>query len=559
MEDGLHELEVLREDDHGVVPDVSDACSDAVVVAVVGSQQFVAFLADADLVLTVDSEGADVPLGRTAPVPDLELHGERPHGPLLPVHSREVSEHPSFTFSLLVVILLSIVGTGGQETGDEHVEDLEVPVDVVGVLLCHAEAHVRRKIGGSMPDAPDLLPGMDLLDQPTRVLSPELRRVDASVAENVEVRREFPLRFLLTPGVEDCDSSRGTEGHHGVVDMPAEVVELRLGLAEPLHEVLRWGDDPVADVSDIDCLLLAENLVREELLLDLNPALQGGVVHAFRATKRPTMPALALAVVLGILQTRRVHDAPCGGADEATALPVGTTEVVSGHAPGDVLAVGPRSFLHGSTGGTFLNLLKSFLTLVPDVILRMKSKVLYGRIRGALYGQVPHIGCDGVLSEGGLDGKSLPLLDFELPLERAEAHLLESDVVVFDLHVIFGDGAAVPPREGGRRALGVRRARPLGLFGFASVAELPRLRVGQGRLGAVRDDGRVRRGRRREMPGTAPSFTLRVVLSGGHQVDYPHRFVPEPRAVVGDAVEMLGSADGGSHRGVEPPLAEELH
>lgn len=117
----------------------------------------------------------------------------------------------------------------------------------------------------------------------------------------------------------------------------------------------------------------------------------------------------------------------------------------------------------------------------------------------------------------------------------------------------------MPPREGGRRALGMRRARPLGLFGFASVAELPRLRVGQGRLGAVRVDRRVRRGRRGGMPGTAPSFTLRVVLRGGHQVDYPHPLVAQPRAVVGDAVEMLGSADGRSHRGVEPPLAEELH
>ena len=117
----------------------------------------------------------------------------------------------------------------------------------------------------------------------------------------------------------------------------------------------------------------------------------------------------------------------------------------------------------------------------------------------------------------------------------------------------------MPPREGGRRALGMRRARPLGLFGFASVAELPRLRVGQGRLGAVRDDGRVRRGRREGMPGTAPSSPLRIVLRGGHQVDYPHALVPEPRAVVGDAVEMLGSADGTRHRCVEPPLAEELH
>ena len=145
------------------------------------------------------------------------------------------------------------------------------------------------------------------------------------------------------------------------------------------------------------------------------------------------MSALALAVVLGILRTRRVDDASSRGAYEAAALPVWTCDVVGGHAPGDVLAVGLRAIQHGDSGETFLNL---FLHLVHDVILRMKSKVLYGRIHGILNGQVPHIGCDGVLREGRLDGESLSLLDFELALEGAEAHLLESDVVVFDLHVI---------------------------------------------------------------------------------------------------------------------------
>ena len=58
------------------------------------------------------------------------------------------------------------------------------------------------------------------------------------------------------------------------------------------------------------------------------------------------------------------------------------------------LAVGPRSFLHEMLG---MAIPSSFLTLVPDTILRMKSKVLYGRIRGVLHRQIPHIGCDGVL------------------------------------------------------------------------------------------------------------------------------------------------------------------
>ena len=330
-----------------------------------------------------------------------------------------------------------------------------------------------------MPDAPDFLPGVDLLDEPSRVVLPERSGVNSSVAEDVEVRGELPLRFLLTPGVEYGNSSSGTERDHRIVDMPAEVVELGLGLAEPLDQFLRRGDDPVADVPNADSLLLREHLVREELLLDLDPALERGVVHTLGTSEAPTMSALALAVVLRIVGTGGVHYAACRGADETAALPVGTGEVVSGHAPGDVLAVGVGTFLRGSLGKIFT---KSFLTLVPDTILRMKSKVLYGRIRGALYGQVPHIGCDGVLRQSCLDGEALPLLELEVALECAEASVLESDVVVFDLHVISDHGTAEPSREGGRRSLGWRRARPLGLFGSASVAELPRRREGQGRL-----------------------------------------------------------------------------
>ena len=95
------------------------------------------------------------------------------------------------------------------------------------------------------------------------------------------------------------------------------------------------------------------------------------------------MPTLALAVMLRIVGACGVDDASHGGADETAALPVGTGEVVGGHAPGDVLAVGLGSFLHGYSRKAFLN---TFMRLVPDVILRMKSKVLYGRIHGALEG-----------------------------------------------------------------------------------------------------------------------------------------------------------------------------
>ena len=234
--------------------------------------------------------------------------------------------------------------------------------------------------------------------------------------------------------MEYGDSGRGTECDHGVVDMPAKIVELRLGLAEPLHEVLRRGHHPMTYVTDRDAFLLREHLVGEKLLLDLDPALEGGVVHALGTSETPAVPALALAVMLGILRTRRVDYASCEGADEAAALPVWTREVVGGHAPGDVLAVGLGAFLHWYSREAFLNPTLSF---VPDVILRMKSKVLYGRIRRILHGQVPHVGRYGVLRKCSLDGESLSLLDLELALERAEAHLLESDVVVFDLHVIL--------------------------------------------------------------------------------------------------------------------------
>lgn len=83
--------------------------------------------------------------------------------------------------------------------------------------------------------------------------------------------------------------------------------------------------------------------------------------------------------------------------------------------------------------------------------LLCKFKVLYGRIRCILNRQIPHIGCDGVLGEGGLYGESLAFLHLKFPLKRAEANLLESDVEVFDLHVISDDRAAVPP---GKAAVG---------------------------------------------------------------------------------------------------------
>ena len=120
---------------------------------------------------------------------------------------------------------------------------------------------MRREVSSGVPDAADPLPGVDLLDEPSRILPPELGGVDAPVAEDVEVRRELPLVLLLAPGVEDGDAGCGTECDHRIIDMFADVVELGLGLAEPLDEVLRWGHHPMADVSDGDALLLAENLV----------------------------------------------------------------------------------------------------------------------------------------------------------------------------------------------------------------------------------------------------------------------------------------------------------
>ena len=77
----------------------------------------------------------------------------------------------------------------------------------------------------------------------------------------------------------------------------------------------------------MDALSLAEHLVGEELLLYLDAPLESGVVHALEASKRPAIPALALAVVLGIVGTCGVHDAACRGADEPATLPVGTRDV----------------------------------------------------------------------------------------------------------------------------------------------------------------------------------------------------------------------------------------
>ena len=44
------------------------------------------------------------------------------------------------------------------------------------------------EIRGGVPDAPDSLAGVDLLDEPSRILFPEGCGVDAAVAEDVEVR-----------------------------------------------------------------------------------------------------------------------------------------------------------------------------------------------------------------------------------------------------------------------------------------------------------------------------------------------------------------------------------
>ena len=83
--------------------------------------------------------------------------------------------------------------------------------------------------------------------------------------------------------------------------MFAQIVELQLSLAEPLDQFLRRGGHPVADVTHVNPLLLAEHIVEEELLLDLRP-LQKGVVHALWASQRPAVPAFALAVMLGIVE-----------------------------------------------------------------------------------------------------------------------------------------------------------------------------------------------------------------------------------------------------------------
>ena len=108
LEDVPYQLEVLREDDHRVVPDVADVRAGAVADAVVCPEYRMAMLADTDFVLSVHSEGADVALGCAAPVPDLELHGERFHGPLLPVDPEEVSEHPALPLAHIIVVSLSV-------------------------------------------------------------------------------------------------------------------------------------------------------------------------------------------------------------------------------------------------------------------------------------------------------------------------------------------------------------------------------------------------------------------------------------------------------------------
>ena len=90
--------------------------------------------------------------------------------------------------------------SGGLETGDHVVQEIQVPIDVLRLYIDVAEAHVRHQICDGVPYAADLLSRVYLLDYPSRVLLPECVCIDPSEHDYVEMRREFPeISYIRFP------------------------------------------------------------------------------------------------------------------------------------------------------------------------------------------------------------------------------------------------------------------------------------------------------------------------------------------------------------------------
>ena len=166
----MNEAVTMGQDQYPVVLDVSDVAADGIIDAVVDSEDLPAFRAASDLVLSVDADGPDLVPGYAAPVDNPDLLLETGHGPVLPIEIGEVPCHASLVVEKMLVILILIIGTFGFEALYHVIEEVKIPINVVRIHFRISEALMGVEIGCIMSDGPDLLIGMDLLDDLSRMV-----------------------------------------------------------------------------------------------------------------------------------------------------------------------------------------------------------------------------------------------------------------------------------------------------------------------------------------------------------------------------------------------------
>ena len=220
---------MLSEGQNRVVLDVADVVPNGIIGALVGPEELATLLADTNLVLAMNTNEAYPVAGDSAPVAYAGLPGQTFFRPLIPVHVREVTAHPALSLGKILVVPLRELCSGRLYAGDHVVQEVEVPVHVRWVVFHEAEAHVRGEIGGGMSDAPDALPGMDLLYDPSRVLLEELLGLQEAVAEDMEMGGQLSEVLPLAPGMEDRHPRLAADGHNRIVDKPLEDVEVLVG------------------------------------------------------------------------------------------------------------------------------------------------------------------------------------------------------------------------------------------------------------------------------------------------------------------------------------------
>lgn len=136
----------------------------------------------------METDDTDVVPGDPSPVSDTEIAVETGLSPFHSIDSAEVAYHATLPEDPVLVVLAGVLGTGGFDTRYQMVQDIDVPIDVVGIPFGHTETHVGHQIRCGVSDASYPLSGMSLLDDPSGIGFPECCCVYATVAQDVEVR-----------------------------------------------------------------------------------------------------------------------------------------------------------------------------------------------------------------------------------------------------------------------------------------------------------------------------------------------------------------------------------